>query len=127
VPKKTTPAQPFARMFATFMDKNAPRAERDVAERKMDAWLNRHARSRADIPSILAQAAADDAAAKPPPPPSDPRDAAPNPFDDPQFTPAGLVESIVAKYVTMSEHVRVITSLWTPFTHVTLNLSERRA
>ena len=61
---------------------------------------------------------ADDAAAQPPPPPSDPRDAAPNPFDDPQFTPAGLVEGIVAKYVTMKPHVAVIYALWVCFTHV---------
>jgi hypothetical protein len=116
--KKTSPAQLFARIFATFMDTNAPQAERDVAATKMDAWLKRHGKGRADIPSILAQAVNDDAAAQPPPPPCDPRDAAPNPFDDPQFTPAGLVEGIVAKYVTMSEHARVITALWTPFTHV---------
>src|SRR5262249_41955336 len=88
-----------------------------------DAWLKRHEKTRADIPSILAQAVADDAAAQPPPPPSDPRDGAPHPFDDPQFTPAGLVEGIVAKYVTMDEHVSVISSLWTVFTHVYLRFS----
>src|SRR5262249_51223159 len=42
---------------------------------------------------------------------------------DPQFTPAGLVEGIVAKYVTMDEHVSVISSLWTVFTHVYLRFS----
>jgi hypothetical protein len=118
VPKGTTPAQLFARIFAVWVDKKAPQAERDNAERKLDAWLKRHSKTRADIPAILIQAAADDAAAQPPPPPSDPRDAAPHPFDDPKFTPAGLVEGIVSKYVSMSEHVRLIISLWTPFTHV---------
>src|SRR5215510_13172741 len=84
----------------------------------MDAWLKQHQKTRADIPSILAQAVADDAAAQPPPPPSDPRDGAPHPFEDPTFTPAGLVEGIVAKYVTMGEHERVIYTLWIILTHV---------
>ena len=118
MPKRTTPAQLFARIFATFMDTSAPPEERNTAERKMGDWLKRHGKSRADIPAILAQAVADDAAAQPPPPPSDPRDAAPNPFDDPQFTPAGLVEGIVAKYVTMKPHVSVVYALWICFTHV---------
>ena len=81
-------------MFANFMDKRLAQPFRDTAERMLDAWLERNGKSRADIPSILTQAAADDAAAQPPPPPSDPRDADPHPFDDPQFTPAGLVECI---------------------------------
>ena len=116
MPQKTTPAQLFARMFVLWMDPAAKDEERQTAKRKLDEWLKRHQKTWKDAPTILAQAAADDAAAQPPP--SDPRDAAPNPFDDPQFTPAGLVEGIVEKYVTMSEHVRVIISLWTPFTHV---------
>ena len=115
---KTTPAQLFARIFALFMDTSAPPGERETAERKLDRWLKQHGKTRADIPSILAQAAVDDAAAQPPPPPSDPRDSAPHPFDDPRFTPAGLVEGIVAKYVTMKPHVAVIYSLWICFTHV---------
>jgi hypothetical protein len=118
VPKGTTPAQLFARIFALFMDKNAPRAERDNAERQLDAWLRRHGNTRTDIPAILVQAAADDAEAQPPPPSSDPRDHAPHPFNNPEFTPAGLVEGIVAKYVIMKPHVRVIYSLWICFTHV---------
>jgi hypothetical protein len=118
VPNKTTPAQLFARLFAVFMDKSAPQAERDNAEHKLDAWLKRNGKSRADIPSILAQAAADDAAAHPPPPPSDPRDDAPHPFDDPKYTPADLVEGIVKKYLRMQEHVLVIYVLWIIFTHV---------
>ena len=32
--------------------------------------------------------------------------------------PASLVENITKAYVTMTEHVRVIYSLWVPFTHV---------
>ena len=48
----------------------------------------------------------------------DPRDAAPNPFDDPQFTPAGLVEGIIARYVAMKPHMSVIYALWICFTHV---------
>jgi hypothetical protein len=88
--KKKTSAQQFAAIFALFMG-GATKGERAAAERKMDAWLKRHGKTRADIQSILAQAAADNAASQPPPPPSDPRDAASNPFDDPAFTPAGLV------------------------------------
>jgi hypothetical protein len=48
------------------MDTNAAQAVRDTAERKLDDWLKRYGKSRADIPSILAQAVADDAAAQPP-------------------------------------------------------------
>src|SRR5258707_9503867 len=111
MPKNITPAQRFARIFALFTT-GAPQGERDAAERKLDAWLKQHGKTRADIPSTLIQAVADDAAAQPPPPPSDPRDDAPHPFDDPAFTPAGLVEGITQQYVTMSEHVSVISSLW---------------
>jgi Protein of unknown function (DUF3631) len=115
--KKKTSAQQFAAIFAMFM-RGATKGERTTGERTMDAWLKRHGKTRADIQSILAQAVADDAASQPPPPPSDPRDAASNPFDDPAFTPAGLVEGITQQYVTMSEHVSVIASLWACFTHV---------
>src|SRR5512132_916236 len=103
---KTTPEQKFAKLFAVFMDKNAPAGERANAECQMDAWLSRRGKTRADIQAVLAQAAADDAAAQPPLP--DPRDGAPHPFDNPAFTPAGLVEGIVAKYVTMKPHVAVV-------------------
>jgi Protein of unknown function (DUF3631) len=116
MPKKT-PAQHFAQLFALFTA-GATEGERAAAERKMDAWLKRHAKTRADIASILVQAAADDAAAHPPPPPSDPRDDAPHPFDNPEFTPAGLVEGIAKKYVTMSWYASVVYSLWICFTHV---------
>jgi hypothetical protein len=64
LPKKS-PAQHFAHIFALFTT-GSTQGERDAAERKMDAWLKRHGKTRADIPSILAQAVADDAAAQPP-------------------------------------------------------------
>jgi Protein of unknown function (DUF3631) len=117
MPKKTTPAERFAAIFELFI-RGATPGERATAERKLNAWLNRHGKTHSDIPSILAQAAADKAASQPPPPPSDPRDSAPNPFEDPQFTPVGLVDGLVAKYVTMPDHVRFIFALWICFTHV---------
>jgi hypothetical protein len=120
---KTTPAQRFARMFALWVDERAPDGERAAAKRKMDQWLKQHGKTNADIPSILAQAAMDDAAAQPPPPPSDPRDSAPNPFEDPQFTPVGLVDGLVAKYVTMPEHTRIIFAAWICFTHIYLKFA----
>ena len=114
---KSTPAQRFARIFELFLN-GATLGERDAAERKVNAWLKQHGKTRADIKAILTQAAADDAAQAPSPPPSDPRDAAPHPFDDPAYTPVGLVHGIVGKYLTMDWHVRVIYSLWIVFTHV---------
>jgi len=115
---KTTPSQTFANIFKMWVDENTPQGERDNAERKLDAWLKRHGKTRGDIPVILAQAAADDAAAQPSPPPSDPRDHTSHPFDNSQFTPADLVEGIVAKYVTMKPHFRVIYSLCICLSHV---------
>jgi hypothetical protein len=115
--KKKTPAQHFADLFRLFTT-GATEGEPTAAERKMDAWLKRHGKTRADIAAILVQAAADEAASQPPPPQSDPRDAASNPFDSPAFTPAGLVEGIVAKYVTMPPHTATIFALWICFTHV---------
>jgi hypothetical protein len=114
---KSTPAQRFARIFELFLNGATP-GERDAAERKVNAWLKQHGKTRADIKAILAQAALDDAAQAPPPPPSDPRDVAPNPFEDPAFTPVGLVHGIVGKYLTMEWYVHVIYSLWIVFTHV---------
>ena len=93
----------------------------------MDAWLKRHGKTRADIQSILVQAAKDDEAAQPHPPQSDPRDTATNPFDDPVFTPAGLVEGIVAKYVTMPRNTATIFALWICFTMSTPASGSRRA
>src|SRR5262249_46633889 len=116
---KSTPAQRFARIFELFLNGATP-AERDAAERKVNAWLKQHGKTRADIKAILAQAAVDDAAQAPPPPPSDPRDAQPHPFEDPKFTAVGLVHGIVGKYLTMEWYVQVIYSLSIVFTHVYL-------
>ena len=114
---KKTLAQKFAAIFARFTS-GATAEERATGERMMDAWLKRNSKTRMDIPSILAQAVADDAAAQPPPPPSDPRDAASNPFDSPEITPADLVEEIVAQYVWMPPHAATIFVLMICFTHV---------
>src|SRR5262249_30746798 len=84
---KTTPSQTFRAIFNMWVRKNTPQKERESAERKMDAWLQRNGKTRADVSAIIAQAAADDAAARPPPPPSDPRDGAPHPFDNPKHSP----------------------------------------
>jgi hypothetical protein len=65
--KKKTPAQHFADLFRLFINTGAMEGERTAAERKMDAWLKRHGKTRADIQSILVQAAKDDEAAQPPP------------------------------------------------------------
>ena len=62
--KKKTPAQHFAQLFALFTA-GATEGERAAAERKMDAWLKRHGKTRADIAAILVQAAADEAASQP--------------------------------------------------------------
>jgi hypothetical protein len=78
----------------------------------MDAWLKQHGKTRADIAAILVQAAGDEAASQPSPPQSDPRDAASNPFESRASTPAGLVEGILAKYVTMAPRTATIFALW---------------
>jgi hypothetical protein len=117
--KKETSAQHFAKLFALFMG-GATEGEQAAAGRKMDAWLKRHGKTRADITALLVQAAADDIASQPPSPRSDPRDAAPNPFDDAAFTPASLVEGILTKYVTMPPHTAAVFALWVCFTHVYL-------
>jgi hypothetical protein len=114
---KKTPAQHFRDLFNRFMA-GSTEHERKEGERAMDAWLKRHGKTRIDIPALHAQAVADDVAAVPPPPPSDPRDAAPHPFDDPAYTPVGLVHGIVGKYLTMEWYVQVIYALWIVFTHV---------
>ena len=114
---KQTPAQHFAKLVAQFF-RGATEGIRATAERKMDEWLKRNGKTRADIQSILVQAAKDDEAAQPPPPPSDPRDGEPAQFDPEQHSPGGLVENITKAYVTMTEHVRVIYSLFICLTHV---------
>jgi hypothetical protein len=115
---KSTPAQRFAKFFAMSVGGATP-GERAAGERQVTAWLKRHGKSRGDIPAILVQAEKDDAAqAPPPPPPPDPRAAQPHPFEDPKFTPIGLVYEAVGNYLFMSEPVRVIYSTWIPYTHV---------
>jgi Protein of unknown function (DUF3631) len=118
MPRKGTPAQTFKGIFDTWAHPGTEPELRAIAERKMDAWLRRYGKTRADISAILAQAAADEAASRPPPPPSDPRDGASHPFDDPSFTPLGLVHGITGRYLTMAPHVHIIYSGWTCFTHV---------
>jgi hypothetical protein len=115
---KSTPAQTFQGIFDTWAHPGTELELRATAEHKMDAWLKRHGKTRADISEILAQAARDKAAQAPPPPPSDPRDAQPHPFEDPKFTPVGLVHGIVGKYLTMEWYVQVVYSLGIIFTHV---------
>jgi hypothetical protein len=57
---KSTPVQTFKKIFGMFTSGATP-DERATGERKMDAWLKRNGKTRADIPAILAQAVADDA------------------------------------------------------------------
>jgi Protein of unknown function (DUF3631) len=114
---KLTPAEKFKAIFELFV-RGATPGERAHAETKMKEWLKRHRKDASDISAILLQAARDELAAKPPPPPSDPRDAAPHPFEDPKFTPAGLVEGIIAKYVSLQPHELVAVTLWTLHTHI---------
>jgi hypothetical protein len=118
---KLTPEQRFAAIFARFSRGSTPE-ERAAAEKAMDKWLKQRGKDRGDIPKLLAQAVADDvadeAAKAPPPPPSDPRDAQPHPFEDPKFTPVGLVHGIISKYLFMPEHIATVYSLWICFTHV---------
>ncbi|CEF48914.1 unnamed protein product [uncultured bacterium] len=104
MPKKTTLAQKFAGMFRLFMDKNGP----PNAEDMMDAWLKRNGKSRADIPSILAQAVADDAADQPPPPPPPPTE----PPTEPSLI-IGLVEALIKRHVFISADEILIAALWT--------------
>src|SRR6516225_8367612 len=114
---KNTPSQHFRDLFNRYIA-GSTESERAEGEKAMDAWLKRHGKSRIDAPAELAQAVADDKASQPPPPPSDPRDAQPHPFEDPRFTPVGLVHGIVGKYLTMEWYVQVIYSLWIVFTHI---------
>jgi hypothetical protein len=114
---KNTPSQHFRDLFNRYIA-GSTESERAEGEKAMDRWLKRHGKSRIDAPAELAQAVADDKASQPPPPPSDPRDAQPHPFEDPRFTPVGLVHGIVGKYLTMEWYVQVIYSLWIVFTHI---------
>jgi hypothetical protein len=117
--KKSTPAQKFKRLFDLWVHPGTPAAERANAERKLDAWLKQHGKTRADISAILAEAERDAAAAvASSPSSSDPRAAQSNPFTDPSYTAADLVQGVVEKYLAMDWHVSVIYSLWICYTHV---------
>jgi Protein of unknown function (DUF3631) len=118
---KLTPAQRFHNLFKRWAT-GSTEAERATGEKKVDEWLARNGKTRADIAALLAEAHADELKANPPPPPPDPRADAPHPFEDPRFTPAGLVEGIVSRYVTMSSHALVIFALWICLTHVYMQL-----
>ena len=116
--KKKTLAQNFADIFRMYMG-GTTEHERDTAKGRAEAWLKRHAKTWKDVAEILAQAGRDDAAQQPsPPPPPDPRDAASHPFDDPEFTPVGIVYEAAGNYLYMSEHVRIIYACWAVYTHV---------
>jgi hypothetical protein len=118
--KKTTPAQRFAKIHALWIDKGATKGDRNSALHQMQNWLKHHKKTLADIPEILEQARADDdaAGAPPPPPPPDPRAGTPHPYSRRKFSPADVVEHVIRRYVWMPEHVAVIGTLWTIFTHV---------
>jgi hypothetical protein len=89
--------------------------QRTKAMEQIDKWLQKYGKTWNDVPELLFDESAA-AAAKAAAP--DPRDAAPNPFEDPAFTPVGLVHGIVGKYLSMDWHVHVIYALWVVFTHV---------
>src|SRR5215831_2436575 len=116
MPKKTA-SQHFAQIFALFTS-GATEGERANAERKMDAWLNRHGKTRADIPSVLIQAAKDDAAAQPPPPPPDPRDAGTAGPLGKNITPLDLVRALMQDYFAVDEYEYVALALWAMHTFV---------
>src|SRR5262245_35767173 len=101
-----------------FMDTAAAPAVRAEAEKQMDAWLKRHGKTRADIQSILVQAARDEAATPPPPPPSDPREAAPAEPLDPAETVLGLVCGAFKTYLALNSHEYVAMALWAMHTHI---------
>jgi Protein of unknown function (DUF3631) len=115
VAKAQTPAQRFKHLFDLSNDESTTPAERAAAARKCREWLKRHDKKSRDISSILAQAERDDAAANPPSPPPPPP---PNPFDDPTYNAATLVEEIVERYLVMRPHVRTLYVLWIVATHV---------
>jgi hypothetical protein len=114
---KKTSAETFAGIFNRFMS-GSTEHERKEGERAMDAWLKRHRKKRIDIQPILAQAAADEAARQPQAAQPDPRDSAQHPYDDPRFTPAGVVYGLTEMYLAMEPHVRVIYTLYIIATHI---------
>jgi Protein of unknown function (DUF3631) len=114
---KLTPAQRFHNIFKRWVT-GSTEAERTTGEKKVDEWLARNGKTRADIAALLAEAQADELRVNPPPPPPDPRDSASVRFNPKRHNPASLVENITKAYVMMTEHVRVIYVLWIVFTHV---------
>jgi hypothetical protein len=115
---KSKELRTFAALHAALHDPVENR--RDKARKALAKFLSDRGLTHNDIPAIFARIGQLEAASAPPPPPNDPRDAQPNPFEDPAYTPAGLVRGIVEKYLTMEWHVAVIYSLWLVFTHVYL-------
>jgi len=113
--KGQTPEQKFKHLFNLSFDESTTPGERETAERKWRDWLKRRDKKPIDISAILAQAQRDDDAANPPPPPPPPPS---NPFNDPIYNAATLVEEIVERYVRMRSHVRIIFVLWVIATHV---------
>jgi hypothetical protein len=89
--------------------------QRTKAMEEIDKWLQKYGKTWNDVPELLydANAAAAAKAAQP-----DPRDAQPHPYEDPRFTPAGVVYGLTEKYLAMAPHVRVIYSLYIIATHV---------
>ena len=114
---KLTSAQRFHNIFKQWTS-GATEHVRNTAEKKMDEWLARNGKTRADISSIVAEAVADDLKANPPSQPPDPRDVAANPFDSSEFSPAGLVAGILEKYVAAKPDLFTVLALWVPFTYV---------
>jgi hypothetical protein len=114
---KLTPAQRFHNIFKRWVT-GSTEAERTTGEKKVDEWLARNGKTRADIAALLAEAQADELRANPPPPPPDPRDSASVRFDPKRHNPASLVENMLKLYVTMQEHVLVLYSLAICLTHV---------
>jgi len=118
MPKKTTPFQTFARIFAVSTDHRAAQGDRENAKRKVDAWLKRHGKTSADIPAILLQAAADEAASQPPPPPSDPRDVDPSQPVGANVTALDLIRAMAEDYLALAADQYVACALWTAHTHI---------
>jgi hypothetical protein len=114
---KLTSAQRFHNIFKRWTT-GSTEAERATGEKKVDEWLARNGKTRADIASLLAEAHADELKANPPPPPPDPRSDASVQFDPERHNPASLVENMLKLYVTMQEHVRVLYSLAICLSHV---------
>jgi hypothetical protein len=113
---KKTPAQHFRDLFNRWIA-GSTENERAEGEKKMDAWLKRHGKTRIDAPKVLLQAAKDDAAQAPPPSPSDPRDAGSPPRS--RVTVLDLVHAMAEDYLVFSSpHEYVAYALWAVHSHV---------